>query len=569
MNIPKIPLDQWIDDLVHWLQTHWQPLFDVIRNIIQPIVEFFQSFFSILPAFGTILLLSLLTWWLTRLRFALFALLGLLLIHNLGYWNQSIETLSLVLTATFLSIVIGIPLGLWSAKSNRAYRFIRPVLDFMQTMPAFVYLIPAVFFFSLGTIPGVIASVIFAMPPTIRLTSLGLRQVSKELREVADSFGSTAWQKLWKVEIPIAKPTIFTGINQTIMLSLSMVVVASMIGAGGLGAVVLESISRLQVGQGFAAGLAIVIIAILLDRLTQTLSDTQKNRFYSSWHRWTGIALATVIIVMAVFSLAQMGTQGGKKVTLAYVNWESEIASTHVVKHVLQSQGFTVEMKQVEAGPMWQGVASGSADAHVAAWLPTTHKPQMEASKGKVENLGPNLEGTQLGLVVPDYVTIQSIDELSSSADRFGKQIIGIDPGAGIMKGTQTAIQKYQLPLKLVQGSDAAMTAALAKAIRKKEWIVITGWKPHWKFSQYKLKFLADPKGVYGQKESIYTIVRKGLKEDKPQAYQILDRFHWTNEDMQEVMLQIHSGKSPDEAAQDWIKKHPAKVKEWVSGKNS
>lgn len=567
MHIPKIPLDRWVDNLVHWLQTHWQPLFDLIRNMIQPIVNFFQTFFSILPALGTILLLTLITWWCTRLRFAIFALIGLLLIYDLGYWHQSIETLSLVLTSTLLSVVIGIPLGLWSAKSEHVHRFMRPVLDFMQTMPAFVYLIPAVFFFSLGTIPGVIASVIFAMPPTIRLTSLGLRQVAKGLREVADSFGSTAWQKLWKVEIPIAKPTIFTGINQTIMLSLSMVVVSSMIGAGGLGAVVLESISRLQVGKGFAAGLAIVIIAILLDRLTQTLSHSKKNHFPSPWHRSTGLFLGAFILVMAVFSIAQMGTQQGKKVTLAYVNWESEVASTHVVKHVLESQGYTVEMKQVEAGPMWQGVAMGSVDAHVAAWLPTTHKPQMEASKGKVDNLGPNLEGTQLGLVVPDYVPIDSIDDLTTFANRFGKQIIGIDPGAGIMKGAQTAIQKYHLPFQLIQGSDAAMTAALAKAISKKQWIVVTGWKPHWKFSQYKLKFLADPKGVFGRKESIYTIVRKGLKEDKPQVYQILDRFQWTNEDMQEVMLQIHKGQSPDAAAQNWIDHHPKKVEEWVTGK--
>lgn len=564
MNVPKIPLDQWVDWLVSWLQNHFKPLFDFIIHVIQPMVHFFQSFFLLLPPWGTIILITLFTWWMTRLRFAFFTLVGLLFIHNLGYWQQSVETLSLVLTATVISIVIGIPLGLLAGKSELIHQILRPVLDFMQTMPAFVYLIPAVLFFSLGTIPGVIASVIFSMPPTIRLTSLGLRQVDKELREVAEAFGSTTLQKLIKVEIPLAKPTIFAGINQTIMLSLSMVVVASMIGAEGLGAVVLESIQRLEVGTGFVAGLSIVIIAILLDRLTQTLSKTKSKHSFSAWRRWTGVFLSLVFVIMAITSVTQMGESDEKKVTLAYVNWESELASTHVVKHVLQKQGYTVELKQVEAGPMWQGVATGSVDAHVAGWLPTTHKPQMEKSKDKVENLGPNLEGTQLGLAVPDYVPIQSIEELPAVSDRFNNEIIGIDPGAGIMKGAQMAIQKYRLPLRLVQGSDAAMTASLSKAISKKQWIVITGWKPHWKFSQYKLKFLADPKGTFGKKESIYTIVRKGLKEDKPEVYQILDRFHWTTEDMQEVMLAIHKGKTPDEAAQDWINKHPAKVKQWL-----
>ncbi len=182
------------------------------------------------------------------------------------------ETTTLVLFSSIISIIIGIPLGILMSKSNVAENIIKPILDFMQTMPGFVYLIPAVAFFGIGIVPGVFASVIFALPPTVRMTNLGIRQVPKELVEAADSYGSTASQKLFKVEIPLAKSTIMAGINQTVMLSLSMVVVASMIGAPGLGREVLTALQRTQVGNGFVAGLSLVIFAIIIDRLTQSFN---------------------------------------------------------------------------------------------------------------------------------------------------------------------------------------------------------------------------------------------------------------------------------------------------------
>ncbi len=187
------------------------------------------------------------------------------------------ETTALVLAATVISVIVGVPIGILCGKSDGARNIVTPVLDFMQTMPSFVYLIPAVIFFSLGTVPGVIASVVFSMPPTIRLTSLGIRQVPKELVEASDAFGSTSAQKLFKLQLPLAKTTIMAGINQTIMLALSMVVIASMIGAKGLGQDVLTAVQRIQVGQGFEAGLAIVIIAIVLDRVTQSVGQRSKN----------------------------------------------------------------------------------------------------------------------------------------------------------------------------------------------------------------------------------------------------------------------------------------------------
>jgi len=205
-----------------------------------------------------------------------FALIGLYLIENLGLWEQSMQSLALVLTASILSILVGVPLGIVCARSATLRNVVTPVLDFMQTMPAFVYLLPAVSFFKLGVVPGVIASIIFAVPPTIRLTNLGIRQVPEELVEAADAFGSTPMQKLMKLQLPMAMPTIMAGINQTIMLSLSMVVIASMIGAQGVGALVYRAVTQVKTGAGFEAGIAIVIMAILLDRLTQNAFKKNK-----------------------------------------------------------------------------------------------------------------------------------------------------------------------------------------------------------------------------------------------------------------------------------------------------
>jgi len=227
-----------------------------------------------LPPLAFIALMVIITIYLTKKVWGLpvFVLLGLLLIWNLDYWEGTMLTLALILSASLIAIIFGIPLGIWMAKSETVENIVKPVLDFMQTMPAFVYLIPAVSFFGIGMVPGIIASVIFAMPPVVRLTNLGIREVSKELIEASDAFGATGTQKLFKVQLPLAKNTIMQGINQTIMLALSMVVIASMIGAEGLGTEVYRAIGRNQAGQGFASGIAIVILAIILDRLIQVMN---------------------------------------------------------------------------------------------------------------------------------------------------------------------------------------------------------------------------------------------------------------------------------------------------------
>ncbi|PKM88848.1 MAG: glycine/betaine ABC transporter substrate-binding protein [Firmicutes bacterium HGW-Firmicutes-12] len=255
------------------------------------------------------------------------------------------------------------------------------------------------------------------------------------------------------------------------------------------------------------------------------------------------------------------------KVELAYVEWSSEVASTNVVKAVLQEKlGYEVEIMPVSAAAMWQAVAAGETDGLVAAWLPSTHAAYMDEVKDEVEDLGPNLDGTKIGLVVPEYVTISSVEELNDNADKFDGKIIGIDPGAGLMSATEKAMTEYGIDnMKLVEGSGATMTAVLADSIKNNEWVVVTGWTPHWKFASYDLKYLEDPKGIFGGDEQIHTIVRKGLKEDKPEVYKVLDNFNWTADDMAELMVwNEEEGTDPYENAKRWIEENEDKVNEWI-----
>ncbi len=273
-NIPELPVADWVETGVDWLTDNLAFLFDALKDGGDTLMDGMVDLLSFIPPVLFILLVAAAAFFATGKKFGLaaFSIVGLLYIYNQGLWEQLLETLTLVIIASLISIIIGIPVGIWMAKSQWANAIIQPILDFMQTMPAFVYLIPAVAFFGIGMVPGVFSSVIFALPPTVRFTNLGIRQVSEEMVEAAESFGSTGSQKLFKVELPLAKPTIMAGINQTILLALSMVVIASMIGAPGLGEDVLTALQRAQVGSGFVAGLGLVVLAIILDRLMQNFN---------------------------------------------------------------------------------------------------------------------------------------------------------------------------------------------------------------------------------------------------------------------------------------------------------
>jgi glycine betaine/proline transport system substrate-binding protein len=279
-------------------------------------------------------------------------------------------------------------------------------------------------------------------------------------------------------------------------------------------------------------------------------------------------ALLSLLAAVSL-GLSASAIAADKEIELAYVEWSSEVASTNVVRVLLEELGYKVKITPVSAAAMWQAVGSGDADAMVAAWLPTTHEHYLKKVQDKVEDLGPNLTGTRVGLVVPKYVTINSIAEIKDSADKFDDKIIGIDPGAGLMSKTEKVIKDYDLGrIKLVEGSGATMTAALDDAIKNKQWIVVTGWTPHWKFARWELKYLEDPKNIYGGEEVIHTIARKGLKEDKPDAYALLDKFSWTPEQMAELMIwNQEKGANPYENAKRWVKENAATVKGWMPAK--
>lgn len=274
----RLPLGQLVSTGVDWVLKHYGHFFDALAVGVNSFIHILKNGLTVLPWWLFILIVAALALRVRGWRLAIGSSLGLLLIYDMQLWPALIDTLILVIISAFVSIVTGLPLGILAARYEKFQRLLSPILDFMQTMPSFVYLIPALMFFGLGTVPAVFATVIFAMPPAIRLTNLGIQQVPVDLVEVGEAFGSTPNQLLWKIQLPLAMPTIMAGINQTMMLSLSMVVIAAMIGAGGFGQGVLSGISQMDIGKGFENGLAVVILAMILDRLSQGFIHSPKKR---------------------------------------------------------------------------------------------------------------------------------------------------------------------------------------------------------------------------------------------------------------------------------------------------
>ncbi|HES5635641.1 TPA: ABC transporter permease/substrate binding protein [Streptococcus pyogenes] len=567
----KLPVAQLVEQLTEWLTKTFSGLFDIMQVVGSFLMDWMTKTLLFIHPLLFIVLVTAGMFFLAKKKWPLptFTLLGLLFIYNQGLWKQLMNTFTLVLVASLISVLIGIPLGIWMAKNATVRQIVNPILDFMQTMPAFVYLIPAVAFFGIGMVPGVFASVIFALPPTVRFTNLAIRDIPTELIEASDAFGSTGKQKLFKVELPLAKNTIMAGVNQTMMLALSMVVTGSMIGAPGLGREVLSALQHADIGSGFVSGLALVILAIVLDRMTQLFnSKPQEKAKAGKTNKWIGLAALAIFLIAAlgrgIMTMASGMADKGETVNIAYVQWDSEVASTHVIAEVLKNEGYHVTLTPLDNAVMWQTVANGNADFSTSAWLPVTHGQQYQKYKSKLDDLGPNLKGTKLGLAVPRYMTdVNSIEDLSKQADQ---KITGIEPGAGIMAAAKKTLKEYHnlSSWELVAASTGAMTTSLDQAIKKKDPIVVTAWSPYWMFAKYDLKYLKDPKETFGSTENINTIARKGLKKDLPNVYKIIDKFHWTQKDMEAVMLDINKGMSPEVAAKKWVEANKSKVSSWT-----
>lgn len=568
----QLPFSNWIDNIVNWLTDNLSGFFSFLQTAGNTVMNFTTNILTAIPPFVMIALLVLLAFFIfkRKIGFPLFILIGLLFIYNQNMWDDLMSTITLVIISSIISIIIGVPLGILMSKSDTVEKIVKPLLDLMQTMPGFVYLIPAVAFFGIGMVPGVFASVIFALPPTVRMTNLGIRSISKELVETSDSFGSTSWQRLIKLDLPMAKENIFAGINQTIMLTLSMVVIASMIGTPGLGEGVLAAVQRSEVGNGFVYGIGIVVLAIIVDRFTQTMNRPRQDKLPKN----TKIILTIIVLIIAILSviLGNAFSSGSKEsnkgtITLAYAQQDDQIVSTNVIAQVLEEKGYKVNMTSLDIPVTWEAVSKGEADAMTGAWLPITHNAEYQKFKNDIDNLGPHIDKqAKLGLVVPKYMDVNSIEDLNNQAN---KKITGIEPGAGIVDATNKTLKVYPnlKGWKQINSSTGAMNAELKRAIKNKDDIIITGWNPYWIFQRYDLKYLDDPKNTMGKAESINTIARKGLKEDMPEAYRILDNFKWSVNDMESIMLKIENGDDPKKATKEWIDNNRDKVDKWTQKK--
>ncbi|MFB7256702.1 ABC transporter permease/substrate binding protein [Streptomyces nojiriensis] len=591
--MPRLHLGAWVDHGVDFLQSHLSWLFEAISVLVTGLYDGIDAVLSAPAPLLFAGILAVAAWWLRGLLAGLLAFAGFALVDSLGLWDDAMSTLSLVLVATLVTLAFAIPLGIWASRSDRVSALLRPVLDFMQTMPAMVYLIPGIIFFGVGVVPGIIATIIFSLPPGVRMTELGIRQVDGELVEAAEAFGTSPRDTLVRVQLPLALPTVMAGVNQVIMLGLSMVVIAGMVGGGGLGGAVYKAIGNVDIGLGFEAGVSIVILAMYLDRMTGALgrhvSPIGRRTLAKARAAATGAAkvwnhrpqpayaisgavvLALVAGGLNTFggSVAEDGPAGaanigkGRTLSVGYIPWDEGIASTFLWKELLERRGFKVDARQLEAGALYTGLAGGQLDFQTDAWLPVTHAQYWEKYGNRLEDLGSWYGPTSLELSVPSYVKdVRSLADLKGKADRFKGRIIGIEPSAGEMSILKDKVLKdYGLDgeYQVVDGSTPGMLAELKRAYEKKEPVAVVLWSPHWAYSSYELTKLEDPQGAWGKGDGIHTLARKGFAEDEPEVAAWLKSFRLTEEQLTGLEAKIQqTGKGKEQqAVRAWLQDHP------------
>ncbi|MEU5184097.1 ABC transporter permease/substrate binding protein [Streptomyces longwoodensis] len=591
--MPRLHLGDWVDSGVDWLVAHLSWLFDAVKAVVEGL---YDGIDAVLTAPQPLLLagiLAVLAWWLRGLVAGVLSFAGFALIDSLDLWDQAMSTLSLVLVATLIALAVSLPLGIWAARSRAVSATVKPVLDLLQTMPSMVLLIPAILFFGMGVPAGVVATLIFALAPGVRMTELGIRQVDAELVEAAEAFGTTPRDTLLRVQLPLALPTIMAGVNQVIMLGLSMVVIAGMVGTGGLGGAVNEAIGQLDIGLGFEAGLGIVVLAIYLDRLTGALGTrlsplgrraAAKART-TAWSYRPRPAVAVACVAALALVAGGLGVFGGpsgtaeatgenvgrgKEVKLGYIPWDEGIASTYLWKEILEQRGFKVTTTQYAAGPLYTGLATGQLDVQTDAWLPTTHAEYWQKYGERLDDLGQWYGPTSLELTVPSYVKdVNSLADLKNKSAEFHGRIVGIEPSAGMMGLLKDKVLKeygLQGSYEVVDGSTPAMLAELKRAYAKKQPVLVTLWSPHWAYAQYGLKKLKDPRGAWGKGDGVHTVARQGFAEDNPEAARWLKDFSMTEQqltDLEARIQQAGKGKEQD-AARAWLADHPGLLDKWA-----
>ncbi|MFJ9410026.1 ABC transporter permease/substrate binding protein [Streptomyces sp. NPDC101393] len=590
--MPRIPVGSWANDLVEWLTNNGKWFFHFVTSVLG---AFYDAVHTVLTAPEPLILagiFAIIAWWLRGLPAALLTFGGFALIDSIEQWDETVSSLSLVLVACIITIAVAIPLGIWAARSRAVGGVLRPVLDLMQTMPAMVYLIPGILFFGLGPVPGIVSTIVFSMPPAVRMTELGIRQVDEELVEAADAFGTHPRRTLFRVQLPLALPTIMAGVNQVIMLALSMVVIAGMVGGGGLGGSVYNSLSSVDVKLGSEAGLSVVILAVYLDRMTsalnQRVSPLGRRALAKAqaalgglkvlqWKPATSLATVGVVVLalvaggMGVFGQGSgsgsAGTDGnGRAINLGYVNWDEGKATTFLWKEILEQRGFKPKTQALDAGPLFTGQARGDIDVQTNAWLPTTHASYWKKYKDKLEDLGAWYDKTSLEIAVPSYMKdVKTLDDLKGKGGKFGGKITGIEPGAGEMKILKDKVLKdYGLEgeYKVQESSTSSMLTELDRSIKEKKPIAVTLWSPHWAYNKHKLTKLKDPKGSFGSGDSLHMLGRKGFAKDEPKVAKWMKNFHLDEKQLTSLendVKQAGVGHEQD-GVRTWLKKHPGLV---------
>ncbi|MEA5583356.1 glycine betaine/L-proline ABC transporter substrate-binding protein ProX [Nodularia harveyana UHCC-0300] len=521
-----LPLVEWINSSVNYIVDNYRPFFQAIRLPIAFTLESIQWFLLSIPPLIFLILLGLLAWQIAGGRIAIYSVVALSLIGFLGAWQQAIVSLSLVVTAAAFCLLVGILIGILSASNQRLEKWLRPLLDAMQTMPSFVYLVPVVMLFGIGKVSGVIATFIFAVPPVIRLTSLGIRQVSEELVEAAIAFGSTPRQILWEIQIPLAMPTILTGVNQAILLALSMSVVTSMIGVEGLGGMVLRGLGQLNVGLASVGGLSIVLIAVMLDRMTNVFNTnsnqvpwkqrgfiglfTSKSKFPKITFATFGASILSVLLIASITKQPISTTSSGKvmpgqdvTVQSAHSTLQEERFQTEIVNIGLRKLGYeTPEPKRIEFATMFVALGNGDLQYTPTYW-PKAHQVFFEKGGGeeKLEKVGlltPNtLQGYQIDKKTADKYNITSLAQLKDPEiaklfdfDGDGKaNLTGCNSGWSCELTIQHQIKAYGLEdtVKQDRGNYSALIVDTITRQKQGEPVLYYTWTPMWMSAVLKL----------------------------------------------------------------------------------
>jgi glycine betaine/proline transport system substrate-binding protein len=595
MNDFRLPLGDWAEAFVQFITDVFQPVFDVLRAVFGGFYEGVDWALVTPPFWVIIVLVVALGYWTRGWIFGLGTAIGLLLIVGVNQWAPAMDTLALVLTAAIIAILVSVPLGILAARSRVASSIMKPVLDFMQTMPAFVYLIPALILFRVGVVPGIVATIIFAMAPGVRMTELGIRGVDKEVVEAGHAFGASPRRILRQIQLPLAAPTIMAGVNQVIMLSLSMVVIAGMVGAGGLGGVIVQALSRIDVGLGFEAGLAVVVLAIVLDRLTATLGTGRVRSGARAMARLRTAAPASkltkrliaggAVVVVAALALTAFtvsagttGTGGAadgpangdkKDLTIAVFNgWPEGEAASYLWKGVLEKKGYDVTLEYADAGTVFAGVSTGDYDLVLDGWLPTTHEAYMKQYGDSLIDLGAWNDDAANTIAVNADAPIDSLDELAANAGLFGNRLVGIEPGAGLTNATEKAvIPGYGLEkMDFVTSSTPAMLSELKAALAADENIAVTLWMPHWAYDEFDIKNLKDPKSALGTTETIHSLASTSFEKDFPALTGWISDFRMDSEKLYSLENVMFNGSTESDDYAPIVQKWMTGNKKYVAG---